>query len=74
MATKECSKCSGEMEKGKIYPKHLKTPIMFGKPPKERKGLLTHAPRDKKEIVAYGCKKCGYMEFFIEELIQHKAE
>lgn len=64
---KTCPKCGGEMEEGKFYPLNLKTPITFGKPPKEKKGILTHAPKEKKEIVAYGCQRCGYIECYMEE-------
>ena len=46
--TKTCPKCGGEMEQGRLYPIHLKTIVTFGKPRKEKKGILTYGPEDKK--------------------------
>ena len=54
------------MEQGRLYPIHLKTIVTFGKPRKEKKGILTYGPEDKKEIIAYACKNCGYIELYIK--------
>ena len=69
--TKTCPKCGGEMEEGRLYPIHLKTIVTFGKPRKEEKGILTYGPEEKKEIIAYACKNCGYIELYIKKDYQN---
>jgi len=58
---KVCPKCGGEMKAGKTYPGKFKEPIRFGGFP-EKRGVLTYTSKEKVEVVAYACKKCGYIE------------
>ncbi|MCD6593492.1 hypothetical protein J7L00_05360 [Candidatus Bathyarchaeota archaeon] len=34
---------------------------------RRKKGILTYGPEDKKEIIAYACKNCGYIELYIKK-------
>lgn len=49
------------MKAGRMYLGKFKEPIRFGGFP-EKRGILTYTSKEKVEVVAYACKKCGYIE------------
>lgn len=58
----QCPKCSGEMERGMLV--GWRTEISW------RKGgpsmLATALTPGKKKVISFKCKKCGYIENYIE--------
>jgi predicted nucleic-acid-binding Zn-ribbon protein len=62
---KICPKCGGVMYVGRIYPGEFKTPVKFADAPSKKWGF-SFAPRKKKEVIAYACQECGYVECYID--------
>jgi len=53
---KKCPKCDGDMEKGYL-------PGAFSWSP----GTSLWKLRQPRRIYGYGCKNCGYVEFYLEK-------
>lgn len=69
MVMNECPKCGNtDIRKGIIFPFQGGYGIGFW----EGKPKLIMGKRGSMEFYTYACRKCGYMEFFIEELQKFK--
>jgi len=64
---KKCSKCGGEMEKENCRGK----PGVFIKFTKSKSFWF---PGHLEEIVAFACKRCGYIELYKESRVETRQE
>jgi predicted nucleic-acid-binding Zn-ribbon protein len=61
MKTEACPKCgSAKRERGQMYPMSELTDIRF-------KSETSSAFSFKKEVAAWACSSCGYIELFLKE-------
>ncbi len=62
--TKKCTKCEGEMRKGRLYTPHSDTHEQ-----KDYIGYVNWKAVDEGKfggVFAYKCDNCGFIEFFVE--------